>query len=246
MRQLLTWRLLAALGALVVLALGVDALVAGSEVRGGIAVDPATAVDVDADGEPLERTIDLVAAVERFELTDDFSIGDDRTTVGTMDAVLDAARVMHVAPGTPGRVACDGLGDEGSCVVLADLLGEAVVWFAVLPRGADDTVELPPVIDLQDGYAVFGNGWRVRYETVIERECDGQDVVNFSDFLRRFGPNSRTFVDLDTQKVTTVECGEEFVAPTTTVAEDGPLDGDLVVVTAPPPTTVVPQAPPEG
>ena len=251
-RQLLTWRFLAAVAALVVLALGVDSVVGRSTKAGSVAIDPARAVDLGADGRPLERRVDLVARIASVETPDGFGIGAGGTSVGTLVARLDEQRTMTIAPGTPGVVTCDDLAAEGACVVLADLLGEAVVWFAILPAAPRDTVEVPPVVDLQEGYAVFDNGWRIRYETVIERDCDGQDILNFSDFLRRFGPGSRTFVDLETQKVATVVCGPEYVAPVT-VPEAEPLTGgslrgaiDLVGGDDPStaPATTVPPSPP--
>ena len=220
----------AALGALVLLALGVGSVFAANNQHGSIDVSGPS--NLDENGDLIERKIDLISPVQRIERSDDFAIGDDGVTTGTLDAVLDENRVVRVVAGTPGSITCESLGDENGCVVLADLLGEAVVWFAVLPRGPRDTVELPPIIDLQDGYALFGNGWQVRYETVIDRErgCPGKDIPSFSDFLRRFGPDSITQVDLETQKVAAVVCGEEYVAPTTTAVYNGSLDGGIVVV----------------
>jgi uncharacterized protein related to proFAR isomerase len=92
--------------------------------------------------------------------------------------------------------------------VFADMLGDAVVWFAILPQAPRATVELPPIVDLVDGRAVFESGWRIPYAPVIERDCEGEDIPTFSDFLRRFGPDSVTIVDLETRQVTTVRCGD--------------------------------------
>lgn len=223
-RQLLNWRFLATIAALVLLAVGVDAVVTGADKEG--AIDLGGPRQVDDDGNVTERKIDLIAPAQRLERSDDFAVTGDGTTVGDLDAVLDENRVMHVAPGTPGQISCEALDEENACVVLADVLGEAVVWFAVLPRGPAGTVELPPIVELQDGYALFDNGWQVLYETVIDRErgCPNADIPSFRDFLRRFGPDSITQVDLETQKVAYVVCRDEFVAPPTTEAddEDGP------------------------
>ena len=235
----MTWRFLAALGALALLALGVDtAFGASSDKTGAIAVvAPAT---LDGDGRMITRRIDLIAPVTRVDRSPDFAVGEDGLTVGVLDAVIDENRVAHIVPGTPGQVECADPSVADSCVVVADVLGNAVVWFALLPRGARETVDLPPIVDLQDGYAEFVNGWEVRYAATIERDpttC-GDDVVSFSDFLRRFGPGSTTVVDLTTQQVTGVICGDEFVAPPTTVAADGSLTG--AIVTAPTTTVVGP------
>ena len=95
--------------------------------------------------------------------------------------------------------------------------------------GRSDTVELPPIVDLQDGFAIFENGWEIRYPPVIDRgEGCGDDIVSFSDFLRRFGPNSTSIVDLETMEVTEVECGAEFIPPPTTVVLEGEPQGTFV------------------
>ena len=124
------------------------------------------------------------------------------------DLVVDAERVVRIVPGTLGEIDCDELEVPNRCAVFADMLGDAVVWFAILPQAPRATVELPPIIDLNDGLAVFDSGWRIPYAPVIERECDGEDIPTFSDFLRRFGPDSVTIVDLETRQVTAVRCGE--------------------------------------
>ena len=56
-------------------------------------------------------------------------------------------------------------------MLVADVLGDAVVWFALVPRAPRDTVDLPPIVDLHDGYAQFVNGWEVLYAPVIERDA---------------------------------------------------------------------------
>ena len=241
MRQLFTWRFLAAIGALVLLAVGVDTAFAGADKQGEIAVvAPAT---FDDDGNLIPRRVDLIDPVAFVVASPDFEIGDDGLTRGVLDLVLDADRTARITPGTPGEVTCANFSDANRCVVVADVLGEAVVWFALLPRGPRDTVELPPIVDLQDGYALFVNGWEVLYAPVIERDeatC-GDDVVSFSDFLRRFGPGSTSVVDLETRQVTAVICGEEFVPPVTTVVYEGSLDGSIVT----PSTSTVPVLDPD-
>jgi uncharacterized protein related to proFAR isomerase len=67
-------------------------------------------------------------------------------------------------------------------------------------------VELPPIIDLDDGDAVFDNGWRIPYAPVIERECGNEDFPSFADFLERRGPESVTIVDLETRLVVAARC----------------------------------------
>lgn len=237
---MLTLRFLAALAALALLAVGVDAVFASGGQEGALAVTGPS--NLDEDGNLIERRIDVIASVERIERSEDFEVGPDGRTVGVFDAVLDAdgQRVMRVSPGTPGEISCDTLSLANGCVVLADVLGDAVVWFAVLPKGPSETVELPPIVDLQEGYALFENGWEIAYPPVIDRDedetCAGEDIPSFSDFLQRFGPNSTTVVDLATQQVIQVQCGEEYVPP----AEVEQYDGDLTATFVPGAVTTVP------
>ncbi len=163
-----------------------------------------------------DRRIDLISAVFITETSDDFEVGQDGLTRGFVDFNLESRKIMRVAPGTPGEVDCR-LSSISSCVVFVDLLGEAVIWFSVQPTAERNTVELGPIVDLEDGYALFENGWLIKYPPVIDRRCEGEDVVSFSDFLRRFGPGSTTVIDVATQEVLRVRCaGEDRVAVTTT------------------------------
>lgn len=213
MRQLFSIRLVAALGALLGLTLLLQAVVLDDEPIVGSVGE----LEVDATGvtgateEVVPRRVDLVRAVQQVRRSPDFEITEEGTTVGFLDAEFADGSVMRVAPGTPGEITCTAIRLADRCVVLADLVGEAVLWFALLPRGPNNTVMLPPIVDLEDGYAVFENGWEVRYPPVIERDeatC-GDDITSFSDFLRRFGPSSVTVVDLETQEVDSVRCGPE-------------------------------------
>lgn len=208
-RQLFTWRLIAVIGALAGLALLVNAVLVDDEELQAV-LEPEVQV----------HRIDLISAVLFTESSDDFEIRRNGITRGVLDFVLDEQRVLRVAPGTSGQIDCDELDEVDRCVLFADLLGEAVVWFAVLPKAPRETVELPPILDLEDGYALFENGWQIPYPPVIERVCDDEDIVNFSDFLRRFGPGSTSVVDLETQMVTRVRCdGNDAQDPPPTTTE---------------------------
>lgn len=225
----MTWRLAAALGALVLLALGIDVVFSDGDERGSIAVVGPS--NLDENGEIIERRVDLIASVARFEPGDGWSIGADGRTIGFMDAVLDENRTMRIAPGTPGESSCVDYTARNGCVVMADLVGEAVVWFTLLPAGPNETAQLPPIIELEDGYAVFESGLRVRYQRVIERDSltctEDKNITSFSDFLRRFGPDSVSIVDLATQQVARVLCGEES-APPSQDRYDGSLEARIV------------------
>ena len=56
--------------------------------------------------------------------------------------------------------------------VVADLLGEAVVWFALVPMSASPTsVQLPSIDTIDEGVATLVNGWQLRYAPVLDRRC---------------------------------------------------------------------------
>ena len=201
MRELLSWRLVAALAALAGLAfLASSILDDGDELQA--VVDPS----------PQPRQIDLIAPVIAPLPSDDFEVDRDGTTVGYLDLLLPGERTMRIAPGTPGEISCEVLDEFNQCGVLADVLGDAVVWFALVPQLRNGTAELPPITDLEEGYAVFENGWRIAYPPVIKRECGDIDIPSFSDFLEDHAKNSVSIVDLNLQQVTAVRCAD--VAPT--------------------------------
>lgn len=197
MRQLFNWRFVAALAGLAVLALIANAVLVDDQ-----------SIEAVIEPEPIERRIDLIEPIFAIEASDDFRIDDTGASTGFLEVILDAERVVQIVPGTSGDVSCDELDEINRCAIFADMLGEAVIWFAILPQAGGGTVELPPIVDLDDGEAVFDNGWRIPYPPVIERDCEGEDIPSFSDFLRRFGPDSVSIVDLETREVVAVRCGE--------------------------------------
>jgi hypothetical protein len=196
-RQLFNWRFVAAVLALAVLGLIARAVLSGDDTLEAV-VEP----DV------IERRIDLIDPIAFAVPSEGFRVGRDGVTRGYLDLVLDAERTVRIAPGTHGEVACDDFEVPNSCAVFADMLGEAVVWFAILPQAPRATVELPPIVDLVDGFAHFENGWQIPFPAVIERDCEGEDIASFADFLRRFGPDSVSIVDLGTRQVVQVRCAD--------------------------------------
>lgn len=196
MRQLFNWRFVAAVAAIALMALLARAILTDD-----------SSIEAVIEPELIERKIDLIEPVESATASG-FTLSPSGVTTGFVDLTLDAERVLRIVPGTLGEIECDALDEANRCAVLADMLGDAVIWFAILPQAPRATVELPPIIDLIDGRAVFESGWRIPYAPVIERDCPGEDIPTFSDFLRRFGPDSVTILDLETRQVTSVRCGD--------------------------------------
>jgi hypothetical protein len=225
---LFSLRFLAAIGALVGLVLLLNAIVVDDD-----------SLEAVVDPQPPERVIDLVAPIFSIERSEDFRIGRNGTTRGFLDAVLAEHRVVRVAPGTSGEISCRELDEINRCALFVDLLGDAVIWFAILPQGPRYTAELPAIVDLEEGKAIFENGWELPYPPVIERECNDEDIPTFVDFLRRYGEGSITTVDITTGEVLSARCADDTrptpQATTTTVAPTPTLDGPAQA-----PTSVVP------
>lgn len=195
MRQLLNWRFVGVLAALVGLALLTRALVAGDD-------------DIDAivRADPVERRIDLIEPIFSVAESDDFELEPSGVTSGYLDVILTGPRFLRIAPGTLGEISCDTLDEVNTCAIFADMLGDAVIWFSILPQAPRSTVEVAPIVALQDGEAILENGWRIPFPPVIERQCEGEDIPSFADFLERFGPDSVSIVDLRARQVTAVRC----------------------------------------
>lgn len=154
--------------------------------------------------EQMGRQIDLVqqvfAAVQA-----DFELADDGVTRGSLDIVLDADRTVRVVPGTAGEITCDDLGRIGACAVVADLLGDAVVWFALVPMGPLGTVEFPAIDRLEDGFAVLVNGWRLPYAPVLDRRCN-REFASYSEFRAELGDEFTSIYDVDAGELVAVVC----------------------------------------
>ena len=195
MRPLFTLRFIAAVAALIGLVLFVNTVIVDEQ-----------SLEAVVDPDPVERRIDLIAPVFSTQRSADFEMDRRGVSSGFIDLVLDGGRTVRAAPGTLGEITCEEVDAINRCALFADLLGDAVVWFALAPQAARSTAELPPVEDLQDGYAVRDNGWQIRYPPVIERECGSLDIPSFTDFLRNYREGSTTVVDLATQEVVAVRC----------------------------------------
>lgn len=196
MRELFTIRFWAAITALVVITL---ALMAWT--REDAPVDAGPEVD-----EPIRREVDLIAPVFLVQADDGFDIVRGRTTAAAQVRV-DGFRFMNIAAGTPGENRCDALDQLAQCAVVADLLGEAVLWFSFVPLQPRNEVFLPPVVALREEARLeLDNGWIVRRAERVERDCE-RDTTSLADFVRREGPGSTTVFAIDDQLITEVRCG---------------------------------------
>lgn len=211
MRQVLSWRFVAAIVGVLALALGAFVIRSRQTTFAPVAAAPADLV----------RRIDFVSLVASFE-TSGFEITPFGTTSGSMTLTLPDDRRVSVFPGTPADVQCQNFSDAFQCAVLADVLGDTIVWFALVPMAQSLRFELPAITDLQDGYALLTNDWEVPYARVIDRaQCD-PDVASFREFIEKHDENFRSIYDLSADAIVAVTCDRTVTpvspAPATTVS----------------------------
>jgi hypothetical protein len=114
---------------------------------------------------------------------------------------------VTVFPGTPGEITCADL--DRPCALLAQTLGDTIVWFALVPMGPNFRFDLPAIEELDGGYANLVNGWQVPYADVIDRRCEGhpgESAESFSEFLELQGAAFHSLYDLDPGAITAVIC----------------------------------------
>jgi len=213
MRTFITWRFWLTMVALAGLTYGLLQLTKDD----GAAAEPAVVQTGVA-----ERTIDLIGPVFLIQADPGAAIVDGVTT-GRIQIRVDGFRYMNIFPGTPGENRCAAAAGLATCVVAADLLGQAVLWFSLLPAEPRNRVTLPGVVELRDdGMALLANGWLVRHADVISRNCD-DDVLSMSDFLRDHSVGSTSTFNLEEQKITEVACpgvATEDTIPAATPSQD--------------------------
>lgn len=217
MRQIFTIRFFAAVGAVVGLFFLLTTIFATREVIEGDDGGESGAVQL--------RRIDLVEQVFASSSAS-FRLDDDGLAVGDTELIIDGQRRLRVVAGTPGESHCDVQGAPGSCAVVADLLGEGVVWFALVPKAEGTTVELPAIDTLDDGLATLVNGWQVPFAPVLDRRCtddDGEEVEfsSYREFRDVLGDDFTSIFDTVERRLVAVECRTRVPyapepAPTTT------------------------------
>ena len=195
MRQVLSWRFVAALGALVGLALLISALFVGRD----------TVARVAEHRGPLSRRADLIGIVLDTD-SEGFALRDDGTTRGRLALRTHENRSVTIFPGTPGTSTCDDVEKAGNCAILAETLGDTIVSFALVPMSANFQMELPAIVELSGGYAELVNGWQVPYAPVIDRSRCDSPAESFSEFLRLVGRHHRSIYSFGPGEITAVTC----------------------------------------
>lgn len=209
MRQFVTWGFWASLLALAALFAGLLALTGRNDAGAG---DLQDLVPDNVVVDPPTRQIDLIALVFAAQADPGFSIVDGAATAA-MQIRIDGFRYMNIPVGTPGENRCAELDQLAKCAVAADLLGDAVLWFSIVPLGERNTVVLPAVTDiLEANRARLANGWIVSRTDVLKRNCD-EDTNSTRDFIRRFGTDATSTFSLDEQRLVSITCAPPVTLP---------------------------------
>lgn len=227
MRQIFSVRFFAAVGGVVGLFFLLTTIFATREViEGG---------DEGPGGVELHR-IDLVEEVQSVT-NPQFALTIDGVAANDTDLVIDRSRTLRIVEDTPGVDHCPRFPTAGACAVVADLLGEAVVWFALVPNGANRTVDLPAIDTLDDGLATLVNGWQVPFAPVLDRRC-ADEYTSYREFRDALGDDFTSVFGIDERRLVAVECNVRVdYAPVVTVAEGAEI-GDPDATIPPPPATV--------
>ena len=171
------------------------------------------AVSVATD---VRHTIDLVASVNT--VTVDAKWKQDGVTSGAVAQLsLDDTRVLTIPEGTlvddyDAMAKCEDFTTPNACVLLADMLGDAVVWFALVPADkvtGMQTLTFPGLVDMQSNgdEGILRTVWIVKLATPVKRICEKTDTSSLRDFITQFPHDaSSSIVNLTTDNVVTVTC----------------------------------------
>ena len=196
MRQIFSVRFFAAVGGVVGLFFLLTTIFATRDVIVG--------GDGDADGVELHR-IDFVEQIES-STNRQFSLTIEGVAANDTELVIDESRRLLIVEDTPGVNLCPRFPAPDACAVLADLLGEGVVWFALVPAGPNRTVDLPAIDTLDDGVATLVNGWQVPFAPVLDRRCRNEEFTSYREFRDVLADDFTSIFGLDDRRLIAVEC----------------------------------------
>jgi hypothetical protein len=208
-RQFLTWQFWLSLAALAALTIGLVVITRTTETDEETLVAAALGdSSTESAGVKSEQPIDLIVLVFAAQADPGFDIVNGRSTARVV-IYIDGFRYMDIPAGTPGENRCGELDKLARCVVAADVLGDAVLWFSFLPLEPRNLITLPGISGIRDGNkAILQNGWLVTRAPVLQRDTEacGTDTVGLNDFLERFAEQSITTFNMDEQRITKVTC----------------------------------------
>lgn len=161
--------------------------------------------------------VDLVASVNSINVDSAWSQEGSVTSGGAMRLTLDDLRVLTIAEGTlvadySAVPQCTDFATPNSCVLLADMLGDAVLWYALVAADSasgEKFLTLPGLVDMQANgdEGVLRNGWIVPLATPVKRQCENTDTTSLRDFITRFPDTASTAtLNLLTDNIVSVTC----------------------------------------
>ena len=195
MRELFSLRFVAA----------VLAVIGSFLVVGRVTSGETSTVEAPSVAAEFTRRIDLVTMVERFDPA--AFVVSDGVAASTSVLTVDDRRAVTIVEGTPGVDRCSTiLRRVGDCVLFADLLGEAVVWFEIAPLLNDgEHVEMPAVVGFDGDRALLANGLLVPHADVFTRRCD-TDYASFIEMLADRGEEMVSWWSVVDEAITDVVC----------------------------------------
>jgi hypothetical protein len=183
-------------------------LFGGDDSTASPTIDSVTGVEVgEGSTAGATRVVDLIAPIQSVREGDLLEVSADGTTSAEIELNLTANRLMTIPPETPGEITCEKAPRRGDCVVVADLLGEAVLWFAVIDGNGRSPIVLPGVVEMLDNRMVrLANGWELpRSLRVDKRECP-DDVTTMEQIIAAYGAEAVATFDIQLQQVIRVTC----------------------------------------
>jgi len=150
------------------------------------------------------------ASVGTVQADSDWQVSNG-TTTATARLALDDGRTLYIADGTPGEITCVDFSTPNACVLIAEMLGDAAVWFVLTPAVGDDPLTrlpVPPIVDMLEGgdYAVLQNDWIIPLAVPTKRNCDTA-TVSLREFINKFGDAMKVSLNLIDDEIDVVTCG---------------------------------------
>lgn len=193
-----------------VIGAAIAALLVGNGVYSSVN-NSATVIETD-----VRHKVDLVASVNAVNVDANWK-QDGVTSNGVLQLSLDDTRVLMIPEGTlvddyDAMSQCSDFVTPNACVLLADMLGDAVIWFALVPAdkvSGTQTLTLPGLVDMQANgdEGILRNGWVVKLATPVKRNCENADTTTLRDFITRFPDDASTAsMNLTTDTIVSVTC----------------------------------------
>lgn len=170
----------------------------------------------NASAQELHR-VDMFAVVSSMTSDSGWTMAGKTTSGGAIRMNLDDGRTLVIPEGTyvdaaPPVPACVDFSKPNGCVIAADMLGDAVVWFSLVQADSSNALTqltLPGLVDMEKGgdWGILDSGWIVKLATPTVRDCGDTETTSLRDFINRFsGQSSTSIVNLTLDAVTRVKC----------------------------------------